>query len=164
MPTPILTEPQIQQKLRRIAYEIYERHHEAAELILAGINNNGYRVAARLHAILEEISPIQSKLTRIRLNPAAPAEHPVTLEMPTEEMHGKPIIIVDDVANTGRTLAYACRPFFDIIPEAIQVAVLVERKHKRYPIVADFVGLSLATTWSDNVVVDLEKMVVRFGE
>ena len=163
MPAPILTEVQIEQKLRRIAYEIYEHHHEAQELVLAGINNNGYRVAARLHELLTAIAPFDITLTRIRLNPAAPAQHPVALELSADQLRGKPILIVDDVANTGRTLAYACRPFFEVVPESIQVVVLVERKHKRYPIVADFVGLSLATTFSDNVVVDLEAMEVRFG-
>ncbi len=60
-------------------------------------------------------------------------------------------IIVDDVANTGRTIFYAVQPLLKVIPRKVEVAVLVDRKHKSFPIKADYVGLSLFTTLKDDI-------------
>ena len=67
----------------------------------------------------------------------------------------KVVIIVDDVANTGRTIFFAFKPFLDILTKKVEVAVLVDRKHKSFPIKVDYVGLSLATTLKENIKVQL---------
>ena len=72
-----------------------------------------------------------------------------------EASEGKVIIIVDDVANTGRTLFYAMKPIFQIIPKKVEVAVLVDRMHKSFPIKIDYMGLSLATTLKENIEVKI---------
>jgi len=76
------------------------------------------------------------------------------LSIDVREITGNPVVIVDDVANTGRTLFYACRPFMDVLPSSIETAALVDRQHKSYPIHVDYVGLSLATTLHDNIEVN----------
>lgn len=161
----ILDDRQIRQKIKRLAIEILERHFGEPGIILAGLNNNGLGFAQLL---LHELSPLlpdsmSITLTRIQLNPANPTEYDPYIEMPAEDLRGKSIIIVDDVANTGRTIFYAVQPLLKVLPARVEVAVLVDRKHKSFPIKADYVGLSLYTTLKDHINVqisDVEKMAV----
>ena len=90
-------------------------------------------------------------LTRIWINPAEPLSSEVKLELPTKKIKGKVIIIVDDVANTGRTIFYAVKPLMDTLPKKVEVAVLVDRTHKSFPIRVDYRGISLATTLLENI-------------
>ncbi|GAB4489291.1 MAG: bifunctional pyr operon transcriptional regulator/uracil phosphoribosyltransferase PyrR [Saprospiraceae bacterium] len=161
----ILTDRQIRQKIRRIAIEILERNFGEPEIILAGLNNNGVGFAQFLLDELLPLAPASMKftLTRIRLNPANPIEYEPVIEMPVESLTNKVVIIVDDVANTGRTFFYAVQPLLQVIPKKVEVAVLVDRKHKSFPIKADYVGLSLATTLLDDIDVrirDVKEMAV----
>lgn len=153
----ILEDKNIRQKIKRLAYEILEHNYEEEELILAGINNNGMHFALLLLEEFRQITQIPVLLTRIRLNPAAPLKDPIELEMPLEQVQGKTIIVIDDVANTGRTMFYACKPLMDILPKKIETAVLVDRKHKSFPIKVDYVGLSLATTLQEDIDVDISE-------
>ena len=149
----ILNDRQIRQKIKRIAIEILERNYGETEIILAGLNNNGLGFAQLLLAELKPIAPKDTKLTltRIRLNPANPVEYDPSIELSAEALRDKPIIIVDDVANTGRTIFYAVQPLLQVLPKKVEVAVLVDRKHKSFPVKADYVGLSLATTLLDDI-------------
>ncbi len=164
----ILTDRQIRQKIRRIAIEILERNYGEPEIILAGLNNNGLGFAQLLLAELLPIAPldVEITLTRIGLNPANPVEYDPYIEMPAESLRNKNIILVDDVANTGRTIFYAVQPLLKVVPKRVEVAVLVDRKHKSFPIKADYVGLSLATTLLENIEVkirDTEEMSVHLN-
>ena len=153
----ILDKAQIKQRIKRLAIEILEQNYAAKEIVLAGINNNGFGFAKLITAELKKITKIQLSLTRLSLNPAEPTKHEITLEMPVEEMKNKVIIIVDDVANTGRTLFYAVKPLLEIVPKKVQIAVLVDRTHKSFPITADYIGMSLATTLKENIDVQIDK-------
>jgi len=147
----ILTDRQIRQKIQRLAFEILENNYKEKTIILAGINNNGTGFAQLLHDELVKISEVNIKLTSIRLNPASPLSEEINLELPVKEIKNKTVIIVDDVANSGRTLFYATKPLFDTLPKKIEIAVLVERHHKSFPMKADYVGLSLATTLKEDI-------------
>jgi pyrimidine operon attenuation protein / uracil phosphoribosyltransferase len=147
----ILNDIQIRQKIKRLTIEILERNFDAPEIILAGINNNGLAMAQLLMQGLVERTTIPITLTRIRISPAAPVDNPIVLEMPLEQVENKAIIVVDDVANTGRSLFYALKPLMAILPKKIEIAVLLDRKHKSFPIQPDYVGLSLATTLKEHI-------------
>lgn len=147
----ILNHYQISHKISRIAYEILERRNDDNIIHLVGINNNGFRFASLIHQHLESISNKSIQLSRLHLNPANPLEFPVKTDLDKEEFDGHSIILVDDVANTGRTLFYAFTPFLSALPERIEVAVLVDRKHKLFPVSVDYMGMSLATTVQDNI-------------
>lgn len=153
----ILTDRQIRQKIKRLAIEILERNFGAPEIILAGLNNNGLGFARLLVEDLLPLLPADMSvtLTRIRLNPANPLEYPPYIEIPAEQIEGKTIIIVDDVANTGRTIFYAIQPVLSVLPQKVEVAVLVDRTHKQFPVKADYIGLSLATTLRENIQVEI---------
>jgi pyrimidine operon attenuation protein/uracil phosphoribosyltransferase len=147
----ILDRSQIQQKIKRLAIEILENNFEEKAIFLLGINNNGTGFAKLLQRELKKITDIQTELFTIRINPAAPLSGPVELNTPIQTLKGKSIILVDDVANTGRTIFYACKPLLDIIPKKLEVAVLVDRKHKTFPMYPKYVGLSLATTLKEDI-------------
>lgn len=147
----ILDGSQIKQKIKRLAIEILENNFEEKTIILAGINNNGTGFAKLLEKELKKITEINIQSVSIRLNPAAPLSTPIEINTPVESLKGKTIILVDDVANTGRTIFYACKPILDILPKKLEVAVLVDRRHKTFPIYPKYVGLSLATTLKEDI-------------
>ena len=147
----ILDKAQILRKIQRLTVEILERNFGETEIILVGINQNGLEMARLLANELIDRTDTQITLTRLQINPAKPLDGSVFLDMPLESVENKVIILVDDVANTGRTFFYALRPLLDVLPKKVEVAVLVDRKHKSFPIQPDYVGLSLATTLKENI-------------
>jgi len=157
----ILNERQIGQKVKRLAIEILEHNFGEPEIILAGINNNGMVFSELLMQELTNMSNIPITVTRIRLNPANPLAADIILEMPPEEVKDKVLIIVDDVANTGRTIFYAIKPILEVLPKKVEVAVLVDRSHKSFPIRVDYYGLSLATTLKNNIDVQIRAVAER---
>ena len=151
----VLDHEQIKQKIKRLAIEIVEQNYDEEELFLGGINNNGMHFARLLLEELEKIGHVTYHLIQVRLNPANPIADPVELELDLNSLNDKVIILVDDVANTGRTIFYATKPLLSILPKRVEAAVLVDRQHKAFPIRVDHVGLSLATTLKENIEVDI---------
>ena len=153
----ILNKEDIARKLTRIAYQILENNYEEHELFLLGIKETGLLVAERLKIEIEKINPsIQVNIISVSINKTNPLQE-VTYSVPVEILNNKIAILTDDVGNSGRTLFYAMAPLIGILPKKIQVAVLVERMHKLYPIASDFVGLSLATTIHEHISVVLNE-------
>ncbi len=157
----ILNDRQIAQKVKRLAIEILEHNFGEPEIILAGINNNGMVFSELLMQELTNMSNIPITVTRIRLNPANPLAADIILEMPPEAVKDKVLIIVDDVANTGRTIFYAIKPILEVLPKKVEVAVLIDRSHKSFPIRVDYYGLSLATTLKNNIDVQIRAVDER---
>ncbi|MEP6648079.1 MAG: phosphoribosyltransferase family protein [Saprospiraceae bacterium] len=147
----ILDKPQIQQKIKRLSFEILENNFEEKLIVLAGINNNGIGFAKLLEKELKQISDIKIQLVQIKLNPANPVSSPIEMDTPVDSLKGKTIILIDDVANTGRTIFYACKPLLTILPKKLEVAVLIDRRHKTFPINPKYVGFSLATTLKEDI-------------
>lgn len=151
----ILNQNKTLQKIKRIAYQIYENNFDEAEIILAGIAGEGFVFSEMLSAYLQEISPLKVSLAKIIFDKMANYQPEITLESDVDTFKNKVVIIVDDVLNTGKTLAFCLRPFLSIPLKKLQVAVLVDRNHPKYPISADYVGYSLSTTLSEHVKVVL---------
>ncbi len=151
----ILHHQQIEQIVKRLSIEILEQNIDETEIVLAGINNNGMHLAQLLMNELLDISDIQYTLTRITIDPATPLDSDILLEIPADNLQDKVLIIVDDVANTGRTLFYAFQPLLSIMLKKVEIAVLVNRMHKSYPISVDYKGIELATTLQQNIKVVL---------
>lgn len=147
----ILNQHQIKQKVHRLAIEILEHNYEVSEMILLGINHRGMRFAEMLFNRLQEISDNAYTLYNLRINPQDPMSAPIEVGVPVKDLDGKVVLVVDDVANTGRTLFYACKPLMEVLPARLETAVLVDRQHKSFPIRVDYVGLSLATTLKENI-------------
>ena len=155
--TKILDTIQISQKLNRMAYEVYEKNYSEKELLLVGIEGNGYKVAERLQEILKKISPLKIKLSKIKMDKENPWANDSKIDFTEKDFLNKSVILVDDVLNSGKTLMYAVKPFLNKPVKRLNVLVLVDRSHTRYPVKADFVGLSLSTTMQDHIEADFSK-------
>ena len=153
----ILDNKQLDQKLDRLAYQILENNLNEKKLFFLGINNNGLRFAQLLQETFTKLTGKESRLGNISLNAANPVKDDVSIDIDMKELQNSAIIVVDDVANTGRTIFYSIKPLLDILPKKVEAAVLVDRKHKLFPIKVDYVGLSLATTLKENIRVDLKR-------
>ena len=147
----ILTSNQVARKIKRLAIEIYSNHLYDKEIYFVGINQKGVKFAEVVGAELSKTSPLEIIFYAVKLNPASPLKDKIEISTDITTLSGKKIILFDDVANTGRTIFYACKPFLEILPEQLEIAALVDRKHKLFPIHVDYVGLSLATTLHDNI-------------
>ena len=153
----ILDSVHVRQKIRRMAFEIYERNVREKNIVLAGIEGQGYTLAKLLVKELEGISPIEVKLVKILLDKTAPEQRDIKLDCEVKELRKKCIIMVDDVLNTGRTFTYGIKPFLNIEVKKIEAAVLVNRGHANFPVHAQYVGYELSTTIKDHVEVILGK-------
>ncbi len=155
--TLILEGAQVKQKIRRMAFEIYEQNFKEKGIVLAGIDGQGYKLAQMLVKEVENISPLQVKLVKVSLDKFAPQQSEVTLDCDLKDLKKKCIILVDDVLNTGRTFAYGLKPFLNIEVKKIETAVLVNRSHTLFPIYPQYTGYELSTTIKDHVEVVLGK-------
>lgn len=157
----ILNDIQVKQMIKRISYQIYENHFNDKELIIAGIDGRGNYIAGLLTEQLAEISKIKVSFVSISLDKDNPSGSSVSLSDEKLKIADKNVIVVDDVLNTGRTLVYALTPFIRAKAKRIQVAVLVDRNHKNFPISADYIGMQLSTTLQEHVSVSIEKKKVN---
>jgi pyrimidine operon attenuation protein / uracil phosphoribosyltransferase len=155
--TLILNGKQIEQKTNRIAYEIYENNCDEKEIIIAGIEGNGYLLAQRIEKVLLKIAPIKLNLIKIVVDKKNPVGKEIKIELTEKELKDKVIILVDDVLNSGKTMIFGAKPFLSSPIKSLTTVVLVDRGHNRYPIKADFVGLSLSTTLQEHITVELDK-------
>ena len=153
----ILDRGQIEQKITRMAYEMYEQNFEEKELVLAGIYQNGYTLAQKLAHKLETITPVKVQLLQVKLNKTTPLEAPVEVIPADTNLNGKVVVLVDDVLNTGKTLAYTLNAFLPQNPKKVEIATLIDRHHPLYPVAATYTGYSLATTLQERVEVVLEE-------
>jgi pyrimidine operon attenuation protein / uracil phosphoribosyltransferase len=156
MPTQILSQTQTHQKIRRLAYQVYEHHFEETELYLVGVESMGLHLARLLQKYLQEISPLKVYLESVKIDKVNPLEAPIILSKPIEIFKNQNIILIDDVLNSGKTMFYALKPFFEIPIKKLQTLVLVNRNYKNFPINPDYIGYSLATTLQSHVSVVLD--------
>ena len=149
----ILDQATAEKKMRRMALEIIENNIDETGIILAGVRESGTVVAKHMQELLSEISPVKTELISISLDKREPKEVTLSKEM---DFTNKVIILVDDVANSGKTLLYALKPFLAFHPKKIQMLVLVERSHNSFPVHPDYVGLSVSTTLQEHIYVEVE--------
>lgn len=157
----VLNRKETLQKIKRMAYEIYERNYQEKEIVIAGIYDKGYFFADLLVKELKQISPSTITLVKISLDKSAKKQCPVTLDVPIESLIDKVVVITDDVLNTGRTLVYSFQPFLSISTKKLQTAVIVNRSHNNFPVTPDYIGYSLATTLKEHIEVIFEES--KFG-
>ncbi|HZH69347.1 MAG TPA: phosphoribosyltransferase domain-containing protein [Flavobacteriaceae bacterium] len=152
----ILDNTQIQNIVRRIAYQIYESNINEERVILAGIAENGFLLAEKIKTQLEIIAPIKAELCAVKINKKKPLE-PVTTSLEVSSYKGQSVVLIDDVLNSGTTLIYGVKHFLDVPLKRFKTAVLVNRNHKKYPVKADFKGISLSTSLRENITVIFEE-------
>lgn len=152
----ILDTVQINQKIKRIGYQIYESNSNEKEVIIAGIIGNGYIFAKKIVAVLHEISTLKITLCKVDINKKKPLE-PISTSLDINDYKNKSLVLVDDVLNSGTTLIYGVKHFLDVPLKRFKTAVLVNRNHKKYPVKADFKGISLSTSIKEHIQVDFSE-------
>ncbi|MBV7268667.1 phosphoribosyltransferase family protein [Winogradskyella luteola] len=152
----ILSHKEIEHKIKRIAYQIYESNVDETEIVIAGIESNGYILAKKIKQQLDKISSITSTLCKVTIDKAEPTK-PINTSIPYKDYTNKSIVLIDDVLNSGSTLIYGIKHFLDVPLKQFKTAVLVNRNHKKFPVKADFKGISLSTSLFEHVHVNLSK-------
>jgi pyrimidine operon attenuation protein/uracil phosphoribosyltransferase len=152
MPIQIINQQQAQNKIRRIAFQIIERNFLAQRLTLVGIFERGFYIANLLEYYLKEIAQIPVRTYAFHPNQAVEPFQPA---IEKSDFYNQKVIIVDDVLYTGATLLKTLIKTFELQPSAIQIATLIDRGHRKYPISPDYVGIELATTFHEFVRVEL---------
>nr|WP_294778153.1 phosphoribosyltransferase family protein [uncultured Flavobacterium sp.] len=151
----ILQHQEIEHKIRRIAYQIYETFADEQVIVLAGIANNGYILTEKISVVLTQISDIKIVLCEVKIDKQNPF-NPITTSIGKETYSGKNLVLVDDVLNSGTTLVYGVKHFLEVPIKKFKTVVLIDRNHKKYPVKADFKGISLSTSSKEHVHVVFE--------
>jgi pyrimidine operon attenuation protein/uracil phosphoribosyltransferase len=152
----ILNKEEIQHKTKRMAYQIYETFVDEKEVVLAGISKSGFIFAQKIAEELEKISPIKITLCEVFINKSNPQDL-IKTSITKEEYSNKGLVLIDDVLNSGTTLIYGVKHFLEVPLNKFKTAVLVDRNHKKYPVKADFKGISLSTSLQEHIQVVFEK-------
>ena len=152
----ILTNSQIKRKIKRISLQIIESNIEEKEVVLAGSEQNGFLLAKELNKMITEFSNLNIKLCSLKIDKKNPLNN-ISTSLNSSEYKNKSIVVVDDVLNSGSTLMYAVKHFLDTELRQLKTTVLVDRNHKKFPIKADFKGVSLSTSIQNHVKVQFEK-------
>lgn len=152
----ILRKQQIQQITKRIAYQIYETFIDEEEIVIAGIANSGYIFAQKIKTEVEKIAELKVTLGRMEINKQHPIQE-IRSDLQRSDYENKAIVLVDDVMNSGATLIYGVKYFLDVPIKKFKTAVLIDRNHKKFPVKADFKGISLSTSSLEHVQVVFEK-------
>jgi len=139
-------------KLRRMALEVAERNYQSPEIILIGIKENGIFIARKIESYLQGYYEGTLKVISLEIDKKKPGDIRLSESL---DCNDKTILLVDDVANSGRTMLYALKPLLEQFPRQIQTLALLERTHKLFPIAVDYVGLSVSTTLRQTIVVDV---------
>jgi len=158
----ILEEPKIGQIIRRIAYQIFENNIDTDEIVFVGVDKNGYALGELIGTELNEINPqVECAYHFLDMDKSNPKD---TLKWRRESpnLEGKKVVLVDDVLNTGKTMAYCLAALLDLAPAKIEIAVLVDRGHRTFPVSATFLGYELSTTLEDHIEVNLGKKSVVY--
>jgi len=148
---------QIQQKIIRLGHQILENCFEEEKIFIGGISGNGYELATRFASIIRENSTVEVVCFEVKVNKDEPWSEAILLSIDKETIKKGYIVLVDDVINSGKTMQYSLIKFLEQATKAIKTVTLVDRQHRRFPIKADFVGLSLSTTLKDRVEIEFSE-------
>jgi pyrimidine operon attenuation protein / uracil phosphoribosyltransferase len=153
----ILSAAVVEKKLKRMALEIAERNYNEPQLILIGIKDNGTVIAKKISDYLK--ANFKGKIIVMELG--IDKKHPAAVTLSAAmDFNDKAIVLIDDVANSGRTMLYALKPLLEHYPKKIQTLALVERTHKTFPVDVDYVGFSVSTTPDEHIYVEVHNDTV----
>ena len=148
----IMTAEVANRKLRRMALQVVEQNYNATQLILIGIKAHGTVIAEKIRQYLKEVFTGEVLVLELSMDKKNPLEISLSADM---DFNDKTIVLIDDVANSGRTMLYALKPLLQQLPQKIQTLALVERTHKTFPVDVDYVGFSISTTTDEHIVVEV---------
>lgn len=154
----ILNSKKINQIISRITYQLYENFLHEDEVVVLGIKENGYKLAEKVVQEMNQLKKASSKITLgyVSINKQKPLSTAIDFSLKTEELADRTIVLVDDVLNSGKTMMHILADLVKFDARLIRTVVLVDRKHRNFPVRADFVGLTLSTTVEEHIEVVFE--------
>lgn len=156
MSNKILQHEEIQHKIKRIAYQIYEANVNEPEIIIAGIEGGGLSFAKKIQLVLQRITDAKIILCTVYMDKKNPLSSGVSTSIPELDYTNRSVVLVDDVLNSGTTLIYGVHHFLRVPLKQLKTAVLVNRNHKKYPVKADYKGISLSTSLQEHINVEFK--------
>ena len=147
----ILDKKQLQQKVNRLAWQVYERNYTQKEIVIVGIEKRGVVLSKRLANVISDISDLKVSSATISLDKDNPYSSEIIFSLDSKQIENKVVILVDDVLNSGKTLMYATKEFLSVPIQKLSTLVLVNRNHNRFPVKADYEGMSLSTTLQEHI-------------
>lgn len=148
----IMTAEVANKKLRRMALQVVEQNYTEAQLILVGIKSSGSVIAAKIGQYIKEVFTGEVLILELSMD----KKHPLNISLESDmDLNDKTIVLIDDVANSGRTMLYALKPLLNQLPKKVQTLALVERTHKSFPVDVDYVGFSVSTTLDEHILVEV---------
>lgn len=156
--TVVLEPKKVKQIIQRIAYQLYEDFITEDDIVMAGIEENGALFANLLSTELNKLSTKNNTvlLCSVNINKENPLESDIKLSINEDDYKNKNIIIVDDVLNSGKTLMYTASKFMESGIKSMRTVTLIDRRHRKFPIKADYVGLTLSTTVQEHIEVEFD--------
>ncbi len=149
--TQILDKIQLQQKVNRLAWQIYEQNYSEKEIIVVGIEKRGVELSKRISDVISTISDIKVINSTVKLDKENPFSSDIVISLEVDVIENKVVVLVDDVLNSGKTLIYTAKEFLSVPLKKLSTLVLVNRNHNRYPVKADYEGMSLSTTLQEHI-------------
>lgn len=156
MSNQLLNFSQTLQKIKRIAFQVYEQNFDEKAIVIAGIVGEGYTFAKILAEELSKIAQIKVELAMVDFDKTSSIQPIIQIQSNVDNFQDKNVVLCDDVLNTGKTLTFSLQPFLSVPIKKLQIAVIVDRNHPKYPVSADFVGYSLSTTLNEHIKVILD--------
>ncbi len=156
MQNRILSHEQIKHTVRRIAYQIFEANVDEKEIVIAGIDGGGLNFAKKIQRVLRDITKAKITLCKVSMDKRNPLKSGVNTSIAEKDYKNKSIVLVDDVLNSGTTLIYGVHHFLKTPLKQLKTAVLVNRNHKKYPVKADYKGISLSTSLQEHIEVEFK--------
>jgi pyrimidine operon attenuation protein/uracil phosphoribosyltransferase len=151
----ILDREQIEQKVNRMAYQIYEQNFDEKHIVVCGIVERGFLLARKIYDKLKEITDFELELCAVHVDKNNLKAKNITIDPNPGDLSQKSVILCDDVLYTGKTLAYAAIPFLEGGAKKLQCLVLIQRHHLNFPVQPTYIGMNLATTIQEHVTVNL---------
>ena len=154
----ILSEDKIQRILKRMSIQIFENNSGVSKIVLVGINGQGFRMALRLQKIFESIDgmPLTCDLAELIIDKKNPTGGKISLSIDLDQLNDQTVVLIDDVMNTGRTQAYGIKFLLRAAIKKLETAILVDRRHKLFPVSTNYCGLALSTTLEEHVEVSFD--------
>jgi pyrimidine operon attenuation protein/uracil phosphoribosyltransferase len=155
--TIVLDHERVQRKITRIVHQLHEEYHLEENIILVGVAPRGHTLAKRLQGALQQSTGLRAELVELELDKDRPLERPAKLSVDATVLRDRVVVLVDDVLMSGRTLMHAASFLVQVPLKKLTTVVLVDRRHRAYPIRADIVGLTLSTTVQEHISVEFGK-------